>query len=214
MAQLGKYKIPEITLDKCLEVCNVINKQKTRKIGRIAFSQLLEMSHRGGQFSKLINSCKIWSIIDGREFYSLTQLGINVLNPLNSNNLIESKKELILNVPFYSTLFSNYPNISHSDTTLLQTIEETTGVDRFISLKFENIIRKTLSEINPIVQTLDSFVEVNNERDNYISNNDSNSAGNVNISTPGINVDFPFNDEGINAAIALLNSLKISNKIN
>ena len=37
---------------------------------------------------------------------------------------------------------------------------------------------------------------------------------NINISTSGINVDFPFNDQGINAAIALLNSLKISKKIN
>ena len=214
MAQLGNFKIPEITLDKCLEVCNVINKQKTRKIGRIAFSQLLEMSHRGGQYSKLINSCKIWGIVDGRESYSLTHLGINVLNPLNSNNLIDSKKELIFKVPFYATLFSNYPNISHTDTTLLQTIEEITGVDRFISLKFENVIRKTLFQVNPIVQTLDSFVEVNNETDNHISNVDSGSLANINISTPGINVDFPFNDQGINAAIALLNSLKISNKIN
>ena len=114
MAQLGNYKIPEITLNKCLEVCNVINKQKTRKIGRIAFSHLLEMSHRGGQYSKLINSCKIWGIIDGRDTYSLTKLGINVLNPLNSNNLIDScyavedgaalhfkNEQLINNVSFY-----------------------------------------------------------------------------------------------------------------
>ncbi|MFL2673414.1 MAG: hypothetical protein ACJ0G3_01890 [Dehalococcoidia bacterium] len=144
MAVLGNYKLPEITLNKCLEVCNVINKQKTRKIGRIAFSHLLEMSHRGGQYSKLINSCKIWGIIEGRDIYSLTKLGINALNPLNSNNLIDSKKELIFNIPFYSLLYKNYPNITHTDTTLLQTIEEITAVDRFVSLKFENTIRKNL----------------------------------------------------------------------
>tara|TARA_Y100000817_G_C16837666_1_gene536495 strand:+ start:287 stop:925 length:639 start_codon:yes stop_codon:yes gene_type:complete len=211
MAQLGNYKIPEITLDKCLEVSNVINKQKNRTIGRIAFSQLLEMSHRGGQFSKLINSCKIWGIIDGRESYSLTELGINALNPLNSNYLIDSKKELILNVPFYSTLYLNYPNITHTETTLLQTIEEITGVDRLISLKFENIIRRTISEINPIIQTFDSELNLNSDLG---SNKVNKTSDKVNISTSGINVDFPFNDEGINAAIALLNSLKISNKIN
>ena len=211
MAQLGNYKIPEITLDKCLEVSNVINKQKNRTIGRISFSQLLEMSHRGGQFSKLINSCKIWGIIDGRESYSLTELGINALNPLNSNYLIDSKKELILNVPFYSTLYLNYPNITHTETTLLQTIEEITGVDRLISLKFENIIRRTISEINPIIQTFDSELNLNSDLG---SNKVNKTSDKVNISTSGINVDFPFNDEGINAAIALLNSLKISNKIN
>ena len=211
MAQLGNYKIPEITLDKCLEVSNVINKQKNRTIGRIAFSQLLEMSHRGGQFSKLINSCKIWGIIDGRESYSLTELGINALNPLNSNYLIDSKKELILNVPFYSTLYLNNPNITHTETTLLQTIEEITGVDRLISLKFENIIRRTISEINPIIQTFDSELNLNSDLG---SNKVNKTSDKVNISTSGINVDFPFNDEGINAAIALLNSLKISNKIN
>ena len=211
MAQLGNYKIPEITLDKCLEVSNVINKQKNRTIGRIAFSQLLEMSHRGGQFSKLINSCKIWGIIDGRESYSLTELGINALNPLNSNYLIDSKKELILNVPFYSTLYLNYPNITHTETTLLQTIEEITGVDRLISLKFENIIRRTISEINPIIQTFDSELNLNSDLG---SNKVNKTSDKVDISTSGINVDFPFNDEGINAAIALLNSLKISNKIN
>ena len=211
MAQLGNYKIPEITLNKCLEVCNVINKQKTRKIGRIAFSHLLEMSHRGGQYSKLINSCKIWGIIDGRDTYSLTKLGINALNPLNSNNLIDSKKELIFNIPFYSLLFKNYPNITHTDTTLLQTIEEITAVDRFVSLKFENVIRKTLSEINPIINTLDSFIDADLVTDSTIP---KNNLVNVNVTAPGINIDFPFNDEGINAAIALLNSLKISNKIN
>ncbi len=211
MAQLGNYKIPEITLNKCLEVCNVINKQKTRKIGRIAFSHLLEMSHRGGQYSKLINSCKIWGIIDGRDTYSLTKLGINALNPLNSNNLIDSKKELIFNIPFYSLLYKNYPNITHTDTTLLQTIEEITAVDRFVSLKFENVIRKTLSEINPIINTLDSFIDADLVTDSTIQ---KNNLVNVNVSAPGINIDFPFNDEGINAAIALLNSLKISNKIN
>ena len=211
MAQLGNYKIPEITLDKCLEVSNVINKQKNRTIGRIAFSQLLEMSHRGGQFSKLINSCKIWGIIDGRESYSLTELGINALNPLNSNYLIDSKKELILNVPFYSTLYLNYPNITHTETTLLQTNEEITGVARLISLKFENIIRRTISEINPIIQTFDSELNLNSDLG---SNKVNKTSDKVNISTSGINVDFPFNDEGINAAIALLNSLKISNKIN
>ena len=212
MAQLGNYKIPEITLDKCLEVSNVINKQKNRTIGRISFSQLLEMSHRGDQFAKLINSCKIWGIIDGRESYSLTELGINALNPLNSNYLIDSKKELILNVPFYSTLYLNYPNITHTETTLLQTIEEITGVDRLISLKFENIIRRTISEINPIIQTFDS--ELNLKSDPPGSNKVNKTSDKVNICTSGINVDFPFNDEGINAAIALLNSLKISNKIN
>lgn len=211
MAQLGNYKIPEITLNKCLEVCNVINKQKTRKIGRIAFSHLLEMSHRGGQYSKLINSCKIWGIIDGRDTYSLTKLGINALNPLNSNNLIDSKKELIFNIPFYSLLFKNYPNITHTDTTLLQTIEEITAVDRFVSLKFENVIRKTLSEINPIINTLDSLIDSDLVTDSTIP---KNNLVNVNVSAPGINIDFPFNDEGINAAITLLNSLKISNKIN
>ena len=211
MAVLGNYKLPEITLNKCLEVCNVINKQKTRKIGRIAFSNLLEMSHRGGQYSKLINSCKIWGIIDGRDTYSLTKLGINALNPLNSNNLIDSKKELILNIPFYSLLFKNYPNITHTDTTLLQTIEEITGVDRFISLKFENVIRKTLSEINPIINTLESFIDTDLVSDSNIA---KKNLVKVNVSAPGINIDFPFNDEGLNAAITLLNSLKISNKIN
>ena len=211
MAVLGNYKLPEITLNKCLEVCNVINKQKTRKIGRIAFSNLLEMSHRGGQYSKLINSCKIWGIIEGRDIYSLTKLGINALNPLNSNNLIDSKKELIINIPFYSLLFKNYPNITHTDTTLLQTIEEITGVDRFISLKFENVIRKTLSEINPIINTLESFIDTDLVSDSNIA---KKNLVKVNVSAPGINIDFPFNDEGLNAAITLLNSLKISNKIN
>ena len=211
MAVLGNYKLPEITLNKCLEVCNVINKQKTRKIGRIAFSNLLEMSHRGGQYSKLINSCKIWGIIEGRDIYSLTKMGINALNPLNSNNFIDSKKELILNIPFYSLLFKNYPNITHTDTTLLQTIEEITGVDRFISLKFENVIRKILSEINPIINTLESFIDTDLVSDSNIA---KKNLVKVNVSAPGINIDFPFNDEGLNAAITLLNSLKISNKIN
>ena len=78
-------------------------------------------------------------------------------------------------------------------------------------MKFENVIRKTLSEINPIINTLDSLIDSDLVTDSTIP---KNNLVNVNVSAPGINIDFPFNDEGINAAITLLNSLKISNKIN
>ena len=207
MAKLGEFEIPEITLNKCLEACSVINMQKTHAIGRIAFSELLQMSSRGGQFSKLINSCKNWGVIEGRDLYSLTELGINALNPLNSTDLISKKRNLILNVPFYSALFLNYPNLNSADTTLLQTIEEISGVDRFVSIKFENIIRRVLSEIVPIIQSLDNTVEFLQPQ--IAENNNS-----LNITSPGINIDFPFSDDGINAAISLLNSLKISKKTN
>ena len=96
MAKIGNYNIPEITLDKCINVCNIINSTKDRSMSRLELSMLINMSARGGQYSKLINSCKSWGLIDGREYYTVTQLGIKVLNPANSNELIISKKELIL----------------------------------------------------------------------------------------------------------------------
>lgn len=209
MAKLGNYNIPEITLNKCINVCNIINSNKDRSMSRLELSVLINMSARGGQYSKLINSCKSWGLIDGREFYTITPLAVKVLNPANSNELIISKKELILSNSFFNQLYRKFPNIQHSETSLLQSIEEITGADRSSSIKYENLLRKILFEINPIVKsTLDFNIENNNEVDKEVT-------GNVlKISSPGISVEFQFNDEGLNAAINLLNSLKVSKIIN
>ena len=209
MAKLGNHNIPEITLNKCISVCNIINSKKDRSISRLELSVLINMSARGGQYSKLINSCKSWGLIEGREFYTITPLGVKVLNPANSNELIISKKELILSNSFFNQLYRKFPNIQHSETSLLQSIEEITGADRSSSIKYENLLRKILFEINPIVKsTLDLNIENNNEVDKEVT-------GNVlKISSPGISVEFQFNDEGLNAAINLLNSLKVSKIIN
>ena len=209
MAKLGNFNIPEITLNKCITVCNIINSNKDRSMSRLELSVLINMSARGGQYSKLINSCKSWGLIEGREFYTITPLGVKVLNPANSNELIISKKELILSNSFFNQLYRKFPNIQHSETSLLQSIEEITGADRSSSIKYENLLRKILFEINPIVKsTLDLNIENNNEVDKEVT-------GNVlKISSPGISVEFQFNDEGLNAAINLLNSLKVSKIIN
>ena len=206
MAKIGNFNIPEITLNKCIDVCRSINSTKERSMSRLELSILINMSARGGQFSKLINSCKSWGLIDGREFYNISSIGTKVLNPSNSNELIYSKKELILTNTFFNQLFNHFPNIDHSDTTLIQTIEEITGCDRSTSLKYENSIRKILFEINPIVKTASATENINLD-----TNNSNNS---IKISTPGINVEFKFDDEGLSAAINLLNSLKVSKTFN
>ena len=210
MAKLGKYNIPEITLNKCINVCNIINSSKERSMSRLELSMLINMSARGGQYSKIINSCKSWGLIEGREFYSITLLGLKVLNPTNSNELILSKKELILSNSFFNQLYEKYPNIEHSETSLLQSIEEITGSDRSLSIKYENLLRKILFEINPIVKSsLDSNIFYPGKGNEEESTKDL-----LKISSPGINVEFQFNDEGLNAAINLLNSLKVSKIIN
>ena len=201
MSKLGNFDIPEITLNKCIDVCRPINSSKDRSMSRLEFSILINMSARGGQFSKLINSCKAWGLIEGREFYNINKIAYKVFKPTNSNELIESKKALIFNNQFFNILYNNFPNIDHTDTTLIQTIEEITGVDRFISLKYENSIRKILFEINPIAKAFN--VETNH---NSTNSNDET----IKISSPGINVEFKFNNEGLEAAINLLISLKVS----
>ena len=205
MAKLGNFNIPEITLNKCIDVCRAINSSKERSMSRLELSILINMSARGGQFSKLINSCKSWGLIEGREFYSITDLAYKVFNPSNSNELIQSKKKLIVNNNFFNLLYKNFPNIEHNDTTLIQSIEEITGVDRFISLKYENSIRKILFEINPIAK---SFSQ------DTIHLPAEPVSETIRISSPGIKVEFKFNDEGLNAAISLLNSLKVSKTVN
>ena len=108
MAKLGNYNIPEITLNKCINVCNIINSNKHRSISRLELSVLINMSARSGQYSKLINSCKSWGLIEGREFYTITPLGVKVLNPANSNELIISKKELILSNSFFINCIKSF----------------------------------------------------------------------------------------------------------
>ena len=205
MAKLGNFNIPEITLNKCIDVCRPINLSKDRSMSRLELSMLINMSARGGQFSKLINSCKAWGLIEGREFYNITKLALNVFNPTNSNELIQSKKKLIMSNQFFNILYRNFPNIEHTETTSVQTIEEITGVDRFISLKYENSLRKILFEINPIAKSIGQETI-----QNHTNTNDET----IKITSPGINVEFEFTDEGLNAAINLLNSLKVSKIVN
>ena len=201
MAKLGNYNIPEITLNKCIDVCRPINSSKDRSMSRLELSILINMSARGGQFSKVINSCKSWGLSEGREFYNITDLAYKVYNPTNSNELIQSKKKLIFNNQFFNLLYNNFPNIEHSDTTLIQSIEEITGVDRFVSLKYENSIRKIIFEINPIAKSFGQEIkQVSSTPD----------VETIKIISPGINIEFKFDDEGLNAAINLLNSVKVS----
>ena len=210
MAKLGNYEIPEISLNKCISISKVINSNKDRSMSRLELSTLIGMSARGGQFSKLINSCKAWGLFEGREFYSITKIGQKVLNPINSNELISSKKELILSNTFFYELYTKFPNIDHSETTLLQTIEEITGADRLLSIKYENSLRKILFEINPIAKSSVDTPFIEDKAQNHMHNSEDT----IKISSPGINVEFQFNDEGLNAAINLLNSLKVSKIIN
>ena len=92
----------------------------------------------------------------------------------------------------------------------MQSIEEITGSDRSISIKYENLLRKILFEINPIVKSsLDSNIYDSNKTNEVKPTKDM-----LKISSPGINVEFQFNDEGLNAAINLLSSLRVSKIIN
>ena len=224
MPKIGKFEIPDITLRKCLEMVEVINRQKGGVIARENLSVLLEMSSRGGQYSKLIKSCKSWGLIEGRDQYYITPLGLKILNPLNSSESIVNKKELILNILFFNELYSKYPNVKPNDTSLLQTIEEITDIDRFISLKHEKLIRRLLSEIDPIIQTItDEFVTEDpiiplqiipeDETRSVLIESSGIEPANpsvIRIISSGVDVLFQFNDEGINSAVSLLNSLKNS----
>ena len=224
MPKIGKLEIPDLTLKKCLEVVEVINRQKGAMIERENLSVLLGMSSRGGQYSKLIKSCKSWGLIEGRDSYHITSLGLKTLNPLNSSESIRNKKELILNINFFNQLYSKYPNVKPNDTSLLQTIEEIADIDRFISLKYEKLIRRLLSEIDPIIQTMtDEFVAENpSVLSRVVPENESRpiliesrsfesvDPGAIRIISSGVDVLFQFNDEGINSAVSLLNSLKNS----
>ena len=105
MPKLGNFEIPDISLKKCIDVSNVINMQKDSTIVREELSLLLSMSSRGGQFSKLIKSCKSWGLINGRDRYFLTNLGVEVLNPLNSTDSLIKLKELILQNKFFARDF-------------------------------------------------------------------------------------------------------------
>ena len=217
MPKLGSLEIPDISLKKCLDVSNIINMQKDSTIGREELSLLLSMSSRGGQFSKLIKSCKSWGLIDGRDRYFLTHVGVEALNPLNSSDSIIKLKELILTNPFFLTLFSNYPNLKHTDTSLLQTIEEITEVDRFTSIRYESLIRKLVQEVYLIINTSNdlpgSSVAINND---LASNSTEQITSKIpvqkkiTIISKGVDISFQFSNDGINSAISLLNSLKLS----
>ncbi len=217
MPKLGNFEIPDISLNKCLDVSKVINMQNGSAIGREELSILLSMSSRGGQFSKLIKSCKAWNLIEGRDKYFLTPLSVQILNPLNSSDSIIKLKELILQNKFFFSLFTNFPHVKHNDTTLLQTIEEITDVDRFTSIKFESLIRKLIHEVYLIINSsyaIDSFPKdvtsnLNTEPSlNFLP--DQNAQKKITILSKGVDISFEFSNEGINSAISLLNSLKLS----
>ena len=62
-------------------------------IDRSKLASKLNMSPSGGQFSKVINGCKEWNLIQGRSFIELTEFGVIVSNPqsIDENHNIKSK---------------------------------------------------------------------------------------------------------------------------
>ena len=81
MNQIGNYKYPSISINRAIEIIKVISYDFGGSIDRSKLASKLNMSPSGGQFSKVINGCKEWNLIQGMSFIELTEFGVIVSNP-------------------------------------------------------------------------------------------------------------------------------------
>ena len=115
MNQIGNYKYPSISINRAIEIIKVISYDFGGSIDRSKLASKLNMSPSGGQFSKVINGCKEWNLIQGRSFIELTEFGVIVSNPQSIDENHNIKSKIIRSINLFNQFFNKFPEIDIRD---------------------------------------------------------------------------------------------------
>lgn len=130
MPQLGQFPYPALSLDEALTLAGRIAREFGGSISRDGLARTLDMSPRGGHFSKVLGALRTWGVAEGRSEIRVTQLGLRAVAPVSPAEGKESRGKLVQSVELFREL-NQRTSGRMPDTPLLQLLlEEITGAPR------------------------------------------------------------------------------------
>ena len=210
MNQIGNYKYPSISINRAIEIIKVISYDFGGSIDRSKLASKLNMSPSGGQFSKVINGCKEWNLIQGRSFIELTEFGVIVSNPQSIDENHNIKSKIIRSINLFNQFFNKFPEIDIRDPNFHIYIQEITGVSRLELDSQYKILKSLFSEVINIINQNNAYFNTSNltSVDSSINNDETIENDLIEIKFKNVNVKLADNNDSIEAIIALLRAHK------
>ena len=210
MNQIGNYKYPSISINRAIEIIKVISYDFGGSIDRSKLASKLNMSPSGGQFSKVINGCKEWNLIQGRSFIELTEFGVIVSNPQSIDENHNIKSKIIRSINLFNQFFNKFPEIDIRDPNFHIYIQEITGVSRLELDSQYNFLKSLFSEVINIINQNNAYFNTSNltSVDSSINNDETIENDLIEIKFKNVNVKLADNNDSIEAIIALLRAHK------
>ena len=211
MGKLGKYKYPDILINRAIEITKIISYDFGGSIKRSTLASKLNMSANGGQFSKVINGCKQWKLIEGRSVIKLTENGIIVSNPRDLEENRNVKNRIVRNITFFDEFLKIFTGFDIRDPNFHVYLEEISGATRTEITPKYRYLKSLFEEITDIVEQMDfstgkkgsnqSNIDVSSQK---IEDKLKVPESQIQISFRGVDVKLPDNNESIEAIISLL----------
>ena len=210
MNQIGNYKYPSISINRAIEIIKVISYDFGGSIDRSKLASKLNMSPSGGQFSKVINGCKEWNLIQGRSFIELTEFGVIVSNPQSIDENHNIKSKIIRSINLFNQFFNKLPEIDIRDPNFHIYIQEITGVSRLELDSQYKFLKSLFSEVISIINQNNAYFNTSNltSVDSSINNDETIENDLIEIKFKNVNVKLADNNDSIEAIIALLRAHK------
>ena len=210
MNQIGNYKYPSISINRAIEIIKVISYDFGGSIDRSKLASKLNMSPSGGQFSKVINGCKEWNLIQGRSFIELTEFGVIVSNPQSIDENHNIKSKIIRSINLFNQFFNKFPEIDIRDPNFHIYIQEITGVSRLELDSQYKFLKSLFSEVINIINQNNAYFNTSNltSVDSSINNDETIENDLIEIKFKNVNVKLADNKDSIEAIIALLRAHK------
>ena len=210
MNQIGNYKYPSISINRAIEIIKVISYDFGGSIDRSKLASKLNMSPSGGQFSKVINGCKEWKLIQGRSFIELTEFGVIVSNPQSIDENHNIKSKIIRSINLFNQFFNKFPEIDIRDPNFHIYIQEITGVSRLELDSQYKFLKSLFSEVINIINQNNAYFNTSNltSVDSSINNDETIENDLIEIKFKNVNVKLADNNDSIEAIIALLRAHK------
>ena len=210
MIQIGNYKYPSISINRAIEIIKVISYDFGGSIDRSKLASKLNMSPSGGQFSKVINGCKEWNLIQGRSFIELTEFGVIVSNPQSIDENHNIKSKIIRSINLFNQFFNKFPEIDIRDPNFHIYIQEITGVSRLELDSQYKFLKSLFSEVINIINQNNAYFNTSNltSVDSSINNDETIENDLIEIKFKNVNVKLADNNDSIEAIIALLRAHK------
>ena len=210
MNQIGNYKYPSISINRAIEIIKVISYDFGGSIDRSKLASKLNMSPSGGQFSKVINGCKEWNLIQGMSFIELTEFGVIVSNPQSIDENHNIKSKIIRSINLFNQFFNKFPEIDIRDPNFHIYIQEITGVSRLELDSQYKFLKSLFSEVINIINQNNAYFNTSNltSVDSSINNDETIENDLIEIKFKNVNVKLADNNDSIEAIIALLRAHK------